>query len=103
VLISEIQCRIDSDLEVVPSLLRKVGIVGKPQTKVLTMLFATISIACGKVNFTNLSRYSPLSEKTYRRVFAKWFDFTLFNQVPFTQSELHTTPIPAKQGFTFAG
>jgi len=32
------------------------------------------------VNFTNLSRYSPLSEKTYRRVFARRFDFALFNQ-----------------------
>lgn len=32
------------------------------------------------MNFTNLSRYSPLSEKTYRRVFARRFDFALFNQ-----------------------
>ncbi|KAM3090220.1 transposase [Phormidesmis sp. 146-12] len=43
------------------------------------MLFATIVIACGKVNFTNLSRYSPMSEKTYRRAFAKSFDYASFN------------------------
>jgi hypothetical protein len=45
----------------------------------LTTLFATILIACGKVNFTNLSRYSSLSEKTYRRKFEKPFDFMKFN------------------------
>jgi Transposase DDE domain len=66
-------------MEIVQSLLKKVGIVNQPQRKVLTMLFATIVIACGKVNFTNLSRYSPMSEKTYRRAFAKSFNFASFN------------------------
>jgi hypothetical protein len=32
------------------------------------------------VNFTNLSRYSYLSEKTYRRHFLKSFNLTQFNQ-----------------------
>lgn len=34
---------------------------------------------CGKVTFTNLSRYSSLSEKTYRRQYQKQFDFAKFN------------------------
>ncbi len=34
----------------------------------------------GKVNFTNLSRYSYLNEKTYRRHFLKSFNFAQFNQ-----------------------
>lgn len=42
-------------------------------------LFTTILIVCGKVNFTNLSRYSDLSEKTYRRQFEKEFDFFNLN------------------------
>lgn len=46
---------------------------------VLTTLFATILIVCGKVNFTNLSRYSDLNEKTYRRMFKRQFDFAGFN------------------------
>jgi hypothetical protein len=46
----------------------------------LTTLFATMLIVCGKVNFTNLSRYSSLSEKTYRRQFNKPFDFGKFNR-----------------------
>jgi Transposase DDE domain len=37
-------------------------------------------IVCGKVNFTNLSRYSPLSERTYRRHYAKPFEFAALNR-----------------------
>ena len=42
-------------------------------------LFSTILVVCGKVNFTNLSRYSHFHEKTYRRHFKAAFDFTAFN------------------------
>ena len=42
-------------------------------------LFSTILVVCGKVNFTNLSRYSELNEKPYRRHFTADFDFTSFN------------------------
>ena len=38
-------------------------------------LFATIYVVCGKVNFTNLSRYSDLSERTYRRHFEQPYGF----------------------------
>jgi hypothetical protein len=37
-------------------------------------------MVCGKVNFTNLSRYSSLSERTYRRQFEQAFEFAAFNQ-----------------------
>lgn len=36
-------------------------------------------IVCGKVNFTNLSRYSRLNEKTYRRQFSEEVDFGRLN------------------------
>lgn len=68
-------------MEIVQSLLIEVGVFRKAQLQVLTTLFATILIACGKVNFTNLSRYSDLSERTYRRIFEKSFDFAEFNAV----------------------
>ena len=42
-------------------------------------MFSTIFIVCGKVNFTNLSRYSDLNEKTYRRHFGKAYDFVRLN------------------------
>ena len=66
-------------MEIVQTLLAKMGIFRKPQIKTLTTLFATIIIACGKVNFTNLSRYSQRTERTYRRQFKKQFDFAVFN------------------------
>jgi DDE superfamily endonuclease len=66
-------------MQIVQSLLEKMGGLSKPQIKGLTTLFATILIVCGKVNFTNLSRYSSLSEKTYRRRFKRSFPFTQFN------------------------
>ena len=66
---------------IVQTVLQKMGTLSQPQLKVMTTLLMTILVLCGKVNFTNLSRYSPLSEKTYRRFFAKVFNFYRFNQV----------------------
>jgi hypothetical protein len=46
----------------------------------LLTLFPTILLICGKVNFSNLSRYSNLSERTYRRHYCQSFAFVQFNQ-----------------------
>ncbi|PZO10234.1 MAG: IS4 family transposase, partial [Leptolyngbya foveolarum] len=51
----------------------------KPRRQFLLSLFATIYVVCGKVNFTNLSRYSDLSERSYRRHFAKSYEFISLN------------------------
>lgn len=40
----------------------------------------TIFVVCGKVNYTNLSRYSDLSERTYRRHFQRGFSTEGLNQ-----------------------
>lgn len=40
----------------------------------------TIFVVCGKVNYTNLSRYSDLSERTYRRHFQQGLGFESLNQ-----------------------
>jgi hypothetical protein len=40
----------------------------------------TIFVVCGKVNYTNLSRYSDLSERTYRRHFQQGFGAEVLNQ-----------------------
>jgi len=45
----------------------------------LLTLFPTILLICGKVNFSNLSRYSDLSERTYRRHYSQSFGFVQFN------------------------
>jgi hypothetical protein len=46
--------------------------IGKNQKKFFTILMQTIVSMYGHVNFTSLSRYSGLSEKTFRR----WFQIS---------------------------
>jgi hypothetical protein len=46
----------------------------------MVTLFSTIVLVYGKVNFTNLGRYSLLNEKTYRRQFFKNFDLPQFSK-----------------------
>jgi hypothetical protein len=41
---------------------------------------STIFVLCGKVNYANLSRYSDLSERTYRRHFQQGIGFESLNQ-----------------------
>jgi hypothetical protein len=67
-------------MNIIESILQQGPGVSQPQKKFLVSLFSTILLIYGKVNFTNLSRYSSLSEKTYRRHFLKHFNFPQFNQ-----------------------
>jgi len=46
-------------------------LLSKAQEKFLATLISTIMVMCGKVNFTNLSRYSEINERTYRRQFLR--------------------------------
>jgi hypothetical protein len=62
------------------SILQQMPGISQPQKKFLITLFSTILLVYGKLNFTNLSPYSYLSEKTYRRHFLKNFNFPQFNQ-----------------------
>lgn len=64
---------------IVQTILAKMGKVRKPELTALTALFTAILTVCGKVNFTNLSRYSNRHEKTYRRQFKKGLKAGKFN------------------------
>lgn len=59
--------------------LDKSRVFSKPQHQFLANLFVTFVVVCGKANFTNLSRYSTYSERTYRRHYEKPFDFLSFH------------------------
>ncbi len=48
-------------------------------------LLTTVFVVCGKVNYTNLSRYSSLTEKTYRRHFEAGLGLESINQSLITQ------------------
>lgn len=63
----------------VVEILKQMSGITKPQEKFLTVLFTTILVVRGKINFKNLSRYSVYSEKTYRRQFRKQFNYLRFN------------------------
>ena len=67
-------------MNIIESILQQMPGISQPQKKFLVTLFSTILLVYGKVNFTNLSRYSYLNEKTYRRHFLKSFNFAQFNQ-----------------------
>lgn len=53
--------------------------ISKPQKKFLLILFSTIMILRGRMNYRNMSRYSVLHEKSFSRNFKKSFDFTDLN------------------------
>jgi len=61
------------------SILQQMPGISQYQKKFIVILFSTILFVYGKVNFSHLSRYTSMSEKTYRRHFFKKFDFPEFN------------------------
>jgi hypothetical protein len=67
-------------MNIIEPILQQMSGVSQAQKKFMVILFSTILLVYGKVNFTNLGRYSSLSEKTYRRHFLKGFDFPRFHQ-----------------------
>ena len=53
--------------------------INKPTRKFLTELFEIIPCVRGRLNFTNIGRYSKYNEVTLRRNFSKYFDWLKFN------------------------
>jgi hypothetical protein len=82
-------------MNIVTEILEKMSRVRKPQKKFLMVLFTTILLIKGKVNYLNLGRYSKLSERTYRRQFQKEFHFVEFNK----QAIEKVIPVTATQIF----
>ena len=76
-------------MNILESILQQMPGISQAQKKFMVILFSTILLVYGKVNFTNLSRYSFLSEKTYRRHFFKSFDFPEFNKAFINQALDH--------------
>lgn len=61
------------------TVISKLDNVCKPQRDFLSELFDAIFSLYGKGNFTNLARFSTYNESTFRRNFAKHFNWLLFN------------------------
>ena len=61
-------------------------IQSKAQEKFLVILISTMMVLCGKVNFTNLSRYSQINERTYRRQYLRSYNFIKSNEQVIAQA-----------------
>jgi hypothetical protein len=91
----------DSVKTIIQSLLTSMGDLAHPQKKFLLTLFSTLLMSCpkgyrfayGRANFSNLSRYSVLSERTYRRQYQRSFNFIQFNQKLIEQAIEPDSPV----------
>ena len=70
----------DSVKTIIQSLLISMGDLTNPQKKFILTLFSTLLVSCGRATFVNLSRYSQINERTYRRQYQRSFNFIKFNQ-----------------------
>ncbi len=55
--------------------------INKRQRAFLTELFRVLFALQGRVTFTNMARFSPLCERTFRRHFNRTFDWVAFNLI----------------------
>ena len=55
--------------------------IGKYRRDFLAEFFRVVLVMRGRVNFTNMARFSSLHEQTFRRHFARAFDWVAFNLV----------------------
>ncbi|MEJ7709603.1 MAG: transposase [Pyrinomonadaceae bacterium] len=88
-------------MTVVTQILNQMPGLTKPQRKFLPLLLATMLAARGRLNFCNLARYSPYSERTHRRQFQQAFDFPLFNQQAIAKVTDASTTLLVAQDATF--
>lgn len=56
-------------------------VIGKAQAKFMMILLSTLLLVRGKANYTNLGRYAGVNEKSFRRWYARPFDFERFNRL----------------------
>lgn len=66
--------------------------IGKWQRHFLPLLFATLFALRGRITFTNLARFSPLHEHTFRRNFEKHLDWVAFNQSVINLAQIQDQP-----------
>ena len=66
-------------MKTISAILQKIRDISKPQKKFIESLFSSMLILKGRINFTNMGRFSHYSERTIRRHFSKTFNFVDFN------------------------
>jgi hypothetical protein len=66
-------------MKLLEMILSEMNNVSKPQKKFIATLMKIMVATHGKINFSSLSRYSGLAEKSFRRWFKQVFDFVDLN------------------------
>lgn len=79
-------------LNVLNHILANMPHFSKWQRRFLPILFATLFALRGRVTFTNLARFSPLHEHTFRRHFEKGLDWVAFNQAVIDLADIKEQP-----------
>ena len=67
--------------EILAAIVRQMQHISKPAQNFIVELCLCMLSLKGRYNFANMSRWSHLSERTFRRHFSKCFDFCSFNQL----------------------
>ena len=65
--------------EILETIFVRISVTHKWQQDFLTELFQLVFSVQGRINYTNLARYSKYNESTFRRNFKKVFDWLNFN------------------------
>jgi len=69
----------DGSIRIIGQALYGMPEVGKWQREFIKVLFVTVLLIQGKVNFSSLANHSEFCRKTFRRGFRREFDFESFN------------------------
>ena len=80
---------------VVKTVLGSMSSVKKPQRVFMVYLFSVLIIFQGKATFKNMSRYSVMSEKRFRRWYKRDFDFAQLNIKLLSQTVFNKKPLIA--------
>ena len=65
--------------EILTTIIARISVKHKWQSDFLYEIFELIFSIQGRLTFENLARYSPMSERTFRRNYKKFFDWLDFN------------------------
>ncbi len=65
--------------EILATIFARISVTHKWQQDFLTELFQLVFSVQGRINYSNLARYSKYNESTFRRNFKKFFDWLNFN------------------------
>jgi hypothetical protein len=67
--------------DIVKTIFDQMSNIKKPQRTFMTAFFAVLMIFQGKATYSNMSRYSSLSQKRFTRWSSRQFDFVEFNTI----------------------